>query len=236
MDSDHTDARVIAGWDPADDLNVLQPPVRADGERDFRALASRLNQPVHALGLDPAEVKKLKPVYHLAISAAKDPQTGQLVDRYLDDAQWADIAREYLDRMGLSPRGDDTGVRWVAVRHADDHVHIVATLARQDGRRPRLFNDHYRSMEASRFVEAKYGLTATAATGRTGTPTVSRAEDRKHRVTAARRAGEGSGDQDRQRRTGRCSGGRSGLRPPGPAACRSSWPGCAGTGCWFGSG
>ena len=73
----------------------------------------------------------------------------------------------------------------------EDHVHIVATLARQDGRRPRLQNDRYRSMEASRFVEQKYGLVATAATGRTGAPATTRGEQRKHRDTSTRRAGEG---------------------------------------------
>ena len=30
---------------------------------------------------------------------------------------------------------DESGVRWVAVRHALDHIHLVATLARQDGGR-----------------------------------------------------------------------------------------------------
>jgi len=192
LESAHTDARVIAGWDAADGMAVLQPPVCAGGQRDFAALAGALNAPVAALGLEPDEVRKLKPVYHLAISAAKDPQTGRLVDPYLDDAQWADIAREYMDRIGLASRGDDGGVRWIAVRHADDHVHIVATLARQDGRRPRLFNDHYRSMEASRFVEAKYGLTVTGANGRTGTPRASRGEQRKHRSTAERRRAQGA--------------------------------------------
>ena len=49
------------------------------------------------------------------------------------------------DRIGLARCDEDTGVRWIAVRHAEDHVHIVATLARQDGRRPRLQNDRYRS-------------------------------------------------------------------------------------------
>ena len=40
-------------------------------------------------------------------------------------------------RTGLAPEGDDLGVRWVAVRHAPDHIHLVATLARQDRHRPR---------------------------------------------------------------------------------------------------
>ena len=49
---------------------------------------------------------------------------------------------------GLAPAGDDAGVRWVAVRHAADHVHLVATLARQDGTRPKVWNDFYRVREA----------------------------------------------------------------------------------------
>src|SRR5450756_1371564 len=63
------------------------------------------------------------------------------------------------DRAGT--RSDDLGVRWVAVRRADDHVHVVATLARQDGRRVFPRNDCYRAGEASRAVEATYGLTVT---------------------------------------------------------------------------
>jgi len=191
LESAHTDARIIAGWDDTADLEGLQPPVCDGGQRDFRGLVSRLNEPVLAVDLDRDQLKKYKPVYHLTVAAAKDPDTGQPVDRYLPDEQWADIAREYMDQMGLAKRGEDTGVRWVAVRHAEDHIHIVATLARQDGRRPRLFNDRYRSMEASRFLEGKYALTATSATGRTGAPPTSRAENRKYQATAGRRQAEG---------------------------------------------
>jgi hypothetical protein len=189
LEAAHSDARVIASWDgrPA----AVEPPVCATGRRDFSSLVSRLAEPLALLGFTKDEQRRVKPVYHLAIAAAKDPQTGRMLDRHLSDQQWADIAAEYMDRIGLAPRGDDSGVRWVAVRHADDHVHVVATLARQDGRRPRLSNDRYRSMEASRLVEAKYGLTVTGATGRTGTPRPSRAEQRKHRDTAQRRSAQG---------------------------------------------
>ena len=96
-----------------------------------------------------------RPVYHLVISARKDPGTGELVDRYLSDSEWRAIAATYLDHIGLAPRGDDLGCRWVAVRHADDHVHVVVTLARQDGRRVFPHNDYYRAGEASREVEAE---------------------------------------------------------------------------------
>ena len=189
LDSAHTDARVVASWDGRPE--AVEPPVCAGGSRDFTALVSRLNEPLALLGFTEQERRQVKPVYHLTIAAAKDPLTGQLVDRYLDDSQWADIAAEYMHRIGLAPRGDSTGVRWVAVRHADDHVHVVATLARQDGRRPRLSNDRYRSMEASRFVEAKYGLTVTGGNGRTGASPTSRAETRKHQTTTRRRQEQG---------------------------------------------
>jgi hypothetical protein len=39
-----------------------------------------------------------------------------------------------MARVGLAPHGDDQAVRWVAVRHSDDHVHLVAALVRQDRR------------------------------------------------------------------------------------------------------
>jgi len=189
LESDHTDARVIASWDGRPD--AVQPGLGLSGTRDFTELADRLNEPVAALGYSKQELRTIKPVYHLTVAAAKDPETGAPLDRTLTDAEWADIAQEYMDRIGLARREDDLGVRWVAVRHAQDHVHIVATLARQDGRRPRLSNDHYRSMEASRFVEQKYGLVATAATGGTGAARPSRGEQRKHRDTTRRREAEG---------------------------------------------
>ena len=215
LEAAHADPRVIAGWDPAEDLQRLQPPV-CGGRRDFKVLASRLNEPVLALGLDAAQLRRYKPVYHLTIAAAKDRSTGRLLDRYLTDEQWADIAREYLHRIGLAPRGDDTAVRWVAVRHADDHVHVVATLARQDGRRPRLSNDRYRSMEASRFVEATYGLTSMSATAGAGAAPVSRAEQRKHQDAMRRDArgprGRPAPDRDMLRRQVRvAAAGASGL-------------------------
>ncbi len=189
LESDHIDARIVACWDghPQD----LQPPVGPTGHHDFAELAGRLDEPVAALGYSREELRTIKPVYHLAIAAAKDPGTGAPVDRTLSDAEWADIAQEYMHRIGLARRDDEVGVRWVAIRHAEDHVHVVVTLARQDGRRPRLSNDRYRSREASQVVERKYGLVATAANGRTAAPATTRAENRKHQLTSSHRVGEG---------------------------------------------
>jgi len=111
----HTDPRVVAGFD---EPVVLEPGVSEKGLRDFRRLTSLLEQPLAAAGVGADK----KPVYHLIIAAKKDPATGAMVDRYLSDGQWRDIAETYMDRIGLAPRGDDLGARWVAVRHADDRV------------------------------------------------------------------------------------------------------------------
>jgi len=111
----HADPRVIGGFDEPD---VLEPVVGEGGRRDFRRLVALLEQPLVAAGVGADK----KPVYHLIIAAKKDPETGALVDPYLSDSQWRDIAETYLDRLGLASREDDLGVRWVAVRHADDRV------------------------------------------------------------------------------------------------------------------
>ncbi len=183
--ADHTAPRLIAAWDS--DPTRLEPGRTAAGRRAVRALAGALSAPVRAANVDPAT----KPVYHLAIAAAKDPRTGKLLDKMLSDGQWADIAAEYLHQIGLAKRGDEQAVRWVAVRHADDHIHVVATLARQDGRRVFPRNDHYRAREASLTVEARYDLIRTSPAGRTSSRPPSRGETRKHQATvdARRQAG-----------------------------------------------
>jgi hypothetical protein len=175
--SDHHDAHVVAGYQ---DTGLLQPTQRPDGRFEVDRLAGLLNAPVVAGGVG----RDTRPVYHLAISAAK-------TDRLLSDREWADIAAEYLHRIGLAPRGDDEAVRWVAVRHAPDHIHVVATLVRQDGRRVFPRQDFLRSREASRAVEDRYGLTTTAPVGGTSTPETTRAEWRKHRQDSDRRHAQG---------------------------------------------
>jgi hypothetical protein len=177
----HTSPRLIAAWDGVDGL---EPARTAGGGRDLTGLAAALNAPLLAAGLRRQDWAGARPVYHLAISAADD-------DPLLTDRQWAHIAEEYLHRMGLAPAGDDRAVRWVAVRHAGAHVHVVATLARQDGRRVWPRNDFYRSREASLAVEARYGLRATSPADRTGSRQPSRAELRRHADTVARRQAEG---------------------------------------------
>jgi len=165
---EHTDPHLIAGWrHPAE----LEPPLRPDGSRDFRGLNGLLQQPHAALGSRGFA----RPVWHCAVRAAPE-------DRLLSDDEWAQIAADIMHRTGLAPRGqDEDAVRWVAVRHGGDHIHLVVMLARQDGGKPRLSNERYRVREACRAAEERYGLRRTAPADRTAARRPARAEREKAR-------------------------------------------------------
>jgi MobA/VirD2-like, nuclease domain len=167
---EHTDPHIVAGWrHPAE----LEPPLRGDGRRDFRRLFGLLNQPHAALGKWGCR----RPVWHCVMRAA--PR-----DKTLSDDEWAQIAGDVMNRTGLSPYGqEDDAVRWIAVRHGDDHIHIVAMLARQDGRRWRLDFEKLRVRDACLAAEERYGLERTAPGDSTAARRPSRAESEK----AARR-------------------------------------------------
>ena len=172
---EHTDPHIVAGWrDPAE----LEPPLRPGGQRDFRRLNGLLQQTLAALG----DRAPNRPVWHCAIRAARG-------DRLLSDEEWAQVAAEIMDRTGLAPRGqEDDAVRWVAIRHAADHIHIVATLARQDGRRASVSNDYYRVREACLAVEDRFGLRRTAPADRTAASRPTRAETEKAQRRGQREA------------------------------------------------
>jgi hypothetical protein len=160
--NEHTDPHLVAGFsDPAD----LEPPIRANGTRDFRRLTGLLAQPLAVLAGPGCP----QPVWHCSVRSAPE-------DRMLSDHEWAQVAARVMDRTGLAPAGDDLGVRWVAVRHAPDHIHLVATLARQDGDRPATWNDFYRVRDACRDAERRFGLRSTAPADRTAARRATRAE------------------------------------------------------------
>ena len=151
---EHTDPHIIAGYRPPQDL---EPPLRANGSRDFRRLTGLLQLPHDALG----KWGYAKPVWHCPMRAAPD-------DRQLSDAEWAQIAQDVMHHTGLCPRGDeDDAVRWIAIRHGPDHIHLVAMLARQDRTRPRVHNERYRVRDACLAAEERYGLRSTAPADRT---------------------------------------------------------------------
>jgi len=105
-------------------------------------------------------------------------------DRMLSDDEWAGLAHEVMHRTALSPYGEeDEAVRWIAVRHGDDHIHLVAMLARQDGGKPGLSWERYKVRAACIAAEQRYGLRSTAPADRTAARRPTRAENEK----AARR-------------------------------------------------
>jgi len=163
---EHTDPHIVAGWrHPAD----LEPPLRTDGKRDFAKLTGLLLQPQVALG----KRAYARPAWHCAMRAAPE-------DRMLSDDEWAAIAHDVMHRTGLSPHGqEDEAVRWVAVRHGDDHIHIVAMLARQDGGKPSLSWERYKVRAACLAVEQRHGLRSTAPADHTAARCPTRAENEK---------------------------------------------------------
>ena len=163
---EHTDPHIIAGYRPPADL---EPPLRASGCRDFRRLAGLLRLPHDALG----KWGYARPVWHCSMRAAPE-------DRLLSDREWAGIARDVMDRTAVCPCGEeDDAVRWIAIRHGPDHIHLVAMLARQDRTRPQIVNERYRVRDACLAAEQRYRLRSTTPADRTAARPPSRAETGK---------------------------------------------------------
>jgi hypothetical protein len=180
---EHIDPRIIAAWEGVPRVDLLEPTSRGRWA-DCRRLISALEEPI-AFGVRPPQ----RQVWHASIRAAPE-------DRILSDAQWAHIAREFMNATGLAKYGDYGAVRWVAIRHNDDHIHIAATLVRQDGKRASTWNDWYNARATARDIEERYGLRRTGPADRT-------AARRPHPVElnkASHRAGSHDTARDQLRR------------------------------------
>ncbi|MFZ3476062.1 relaxase/mobilization nuclease domain-containing protein [Streptomyces sp. 2.9] len=138
---EHVDPRMVAAWDP-----FVDDPARST-TMTISDLALMLDAPVYTL----RGAKPPKHVYHVAVRNAPE-------DRLLTDEEWAHVAREMMHAAGIAEHGDENACRWVAVRHADDHIHIVATRAREDGRQPELNWDIVKMQARARDFEAEFGL------------------------------------------------------------------------------
>ncbi len=183
--NEHEDPHLVAAWDletPVE-LGSLEPEVftgeGASAVRDFGAMTASLELAT-ALRRIPASVAA-RQVWHCSLRVAPG-------DRVLTDAEWAEVARDVMHRTGIAERGDDGGCRWIAVRHDEHSVHLVAVLARQDGRPVRLSHDHLKLRQVCRDAEQRLGLTRTAPADRTAATHTPRAEVEK----AARTRGPGA--------------------------------------------
>ncbi|MGW9356458.1 relaxase/mobilization nuclease domain-containing protein [Streptomyces diastaticus] len=139
---DHTDPHLVASFDG------MSPDPGRDPNATLTDLQQLLDQPMMALA---KHARPAKHVWHTSVRA--DPG-----DRNLTDEEWADIARRIVAATGIDPGEGQSGCRWAAVRHADDHIHIVATLVTEDGHRPDDFRSGARAQAEARLIEKELGL------------------------------------------------------------------------------
>lgn len=88
-----------------------------------------------------------KPIWQVSLRCAPE-------DRALTDAEWRDAATAFMTRMGLEDRP------WVVVRHADDHVHLVASRVSDTGQVWHGRQDYRQAQSACAELEEAYGLQA----------------------------------------------------------------------------
>ncbi|TQM11007.1 relaxase/mobilization nuclease domain-containing protein [Pseudonocardia kunmingensis] len=173
---EHVRPRVIASWDGRD--AGWQPRQTGSGEfdRELGPLIRALRAPAVAAGLaERDDAGKRGYVWHCSARVAAG-------DRVLSDAEWALVARELLDGAGVAAGGDVGGPRWVAIRHADDHIHIAVVLVRQDtSRRFWPSRDFPRLRAAAARIERRLGLTVTASADGTAARAPGRGEIEKAR-------------------------------------------------------
>ncbi len=140
---EHTNQHTVAAFE-----TLLPDPGRAPNPEHA------LTQLTKILDLRVNQAGKRAPkdhVWHCSLRAAPE-------DRHLSDTEWEQIARRVLHAAGIAPQGDPDGCRWVAVRHADDHIHIVATTVRADLTGARLHRDWHKVMAELTNIEQDYGL------------------------------------------------------------------------------
>jgi len=155
-------AKVTKGADFGGVLRYLYGAGRAEEHHDPHRVAGNV------FGDDPAALAAEfalytgtpagadRPVWHASLRLA--PQ-----DRALSDDEWDRGVAVFLDRMGfLDPARPGRDTPYVAVRHAEDHVHVVAGTVRFDGTRANTYLDYSRSHAAARAVETELGLVNAA--------------------------------------------------------------------------
>ncbi len=120
------------------------------------------------------EIKK--PVWHCSLRAAPEDPT-------LPDARWAQIAAAHVTAMGLD------GWPWVAVRHGDDHVHLVVCRVDAAGRLWRDSHDYARAMRSARAIEREQGLAVVDADRPAGRLATTTASERSRTDRLNRRTG-----------------------------------------------
>lgn len=181
---EHIDPHLVSGYSGG---TFGIPDPGRNPQATLKDLQKDLDLPLLLLESDQLPQKH---VWHCSVRAAPE-------DPILTDEQWGEIAERIVAAVGIdSGEPDDLACRWVAVRHADDHIHIVATLVRQDGRRPNLHYSAKRAQAEARLIEADYGLRRVTPGDGTAAKRATSAE-----VHKARRLGRDLTPRDELRET-----------------------------------
>ncbi|MEU8048086.1 relaxase [Micromonospora echinofusca] len=178
---EHVNPHLVAGYD---DVSLLAPGRHdRDGERwSLDELAARLDAPQIAAG------ERGVAQYVWQCSLSLPAHEGQL-----DDATWGRIAGRFVQEMGFAGDAERAGCRWIAVRHGlsakgNDHVHLVVTLATEDGAPVWLRQDKRRSQQVADLLEDEFhlGKWTPGRAGATKRPELTRPEvERARRVDQA---------------------------------------------------
>lgn len=176
---EHTNQHIVAAWDSS----YLGAGSPADMfERGL--LAAEMDAPRRIHGVDPPKGH----VYHVPISLHAN-------DGQLTDEQWREIAEYAAAQLGFTEAPGRAAVPWVAVRHGlsangNDHIHLVATLIREDGRIAETHRDFLTWSGIRQEMESRFNLTRTRSKG-AGMPGLTRGEmaksDREGRHEPPRR-------------------------------------------------
>lgn len=148
--NEHTRPHMVAGdscaqqWIGADVLSA----------EDAGQIAARLEAPTLVRGSQPAAGS----VWHCSLSIRAD-------DGRLGDDVWSRVARDFMNKMGwIDPATGEAAMPWVAIHHGaskagNDHIHLVVSMVRDDGRIVDTRNDFQRAQQACRAVETELELT-----------------------------------------------------------------------------
>ena len=167
--NEHENPHVIAGsrdivrkWGAWETISVSQAS----------EIATRLDAYMHETGTFPTgKARRFNPatgavewngeieanhVWHCSLSLSPE-------EAALGDEGWGRIASDFMSEMGFSGTDGKAPCRWVAIHHGSaknggDHIHIAATIVREDGTKWTPWYDQRRAQKACNVLEHRYGL------------------------------------------------------------------------------
>jgi len=167
--NEHENPHVIAGsrdivrkWGDWETISVSQAS----------EIATRLDAYMHETGTFPTgKARRFNPatgavewngeieanhVWHCSLSLSPE-------EAALGDEVWGRIASDFMSEMGFSGTDGKAPCRWVAIHHGSaknggDHIHIAATIVREDGTKWTPWYDQRRAQKACNVLEHRYRL------------------------------------------------------------------------------